>query len=150
MIVRPQLLELRRELGVLDLRVEDLIGRLQSGEAAPRWSDAVTAYARIRTASKARRPADASAPLTELGAVLADTETWAELGEFIDRRARVVRTESRRLKDLHQMVTVERVWALVSALVQSVRTHISDRDTLIRIQRDFRQLTGRAEEVVSP
>ena len=142
----PDLLELRAELSLVDARIEELLGRITAQEADGCWSEAKTVYQRLRVAYEAQKPT-ATTALAELGDILergdADVERWGQLGQLINLRARVVRVESKRLKDLHQMVTVERVWALVAALVQSVRKHVADRGTLSRIQQDFRQLTGR-------
>ena len=121
----PDLLDQRAELALLDARIEELLGLVQANGETARWSDAKAGYQRIRVASHARRPVEAAAALTELGALLdrgvAGTALWHQLGQLIDRRTRVVQTEGRRLKDLQQMVPVEKVWTLVGALVESVR-----------------------------
>ena len=145
----PDLLELRAEIALLDARIEELLGRVQRQDTVGRWSEAKAVHQRMRVADQARHTTDAATALAELGDILErgdeDFELWDQIGQFITLRARLVRTESQRLKDLHQMVPVDQVWTLVSALVESVRTHVSNPDTLARIQRDFRELTGRTE-----
>ena len=144
----PDLLELRAELALVDSRMEALLAQMRTHEGG-RWSDAAAVYQRIRQARRRRRPADAEAALTELGSLLeqgqSDIESWDQVERFLTLRARIVRVESKRLKDLQQMVTIDRVWTLVAALVQSVRNHVNDRAALVRIQADFRRLTGRTD-----
>ena len=146
----PQLLELRSELSLVDARIEELLGRVQAEETIGRWSDATTVYQRMRVAYQSRRPTDAATALAELGDILergfTDVELWKQLGESLDRRARFVVAESHRMEKLHQMISVERVWALILALIQSVQKHVGDRSALVLIQRDFRKLTGRSED----
>ena len=145
----PQLLELRSELSLVDARIEELLGRVQAEETVGRWSDATTVYQRMRVAYQSRRPSDAATALTELGDILergnTDVELWKQLGESLDRRARFVVAESHRMEKLHQMISVERVWALILALTQAVRKHVDDRSALALIQQDFRKLTGRRD-----
>ena len=142
----PKLLELRAELALVDSRIEEVLGQVHSPAAVERWPAARAAYDRMRAAFAEKRPQDAARALEALGAVLATGDAgvalWEQLGTFIDRRARLVRAESDRLKSEHQMISVDRCWALIMALSQSVRTHVSDRTVLVQIQRDFRQLTG--------
>ena len=134
----PALLDLRADLALLDARSEELLGRAREQEAVGRWSEAKKAYQRLRVAHTNRKKADVAAALAELGETFergdADGELWGQLGQLIKLRVLLVRTESKRLKDLHQMVAVEQVWALVAALVQSVRKHVGDRGALSRIQ----------------
>ena len=72
-------------------------------------------------------------------------EVWSQLDRFIRLRTRVVAAESRRRKELHEMIAVDRVWALVAALVASVRRHVQDGPKMKAIQADFRELTGRPD-----
>ena len=148
-MVDPKLLDLRAELALLDARIEELLGRAQAEETVGRWSEAMLVYQRMRVADANRKRTDAARAFVDLGETLerggTDGELWAQLGQLINLRALLVRTESKRLKDLHQMVGIEQVWALVAALVQSVRRHVDDRAALLRIQQEFRQLTGRTE-----
>ena len=125
----PDLLELRDEIALVDTRIAELLGQLQTQETGARRSEAKAVHQRMRDA---------------------DFDVWDQIEQFITLRARLVQTESRRQKDLQQMIPVDRVWALVAALVQSVRTHVRDGDTLARIQRDFRELTGRTEADQKP
>ena len=146
----PKLLELRAELALVDTRLEEVLAQVQSEDSVERWQEARAMFKRMRSAFTEKRPQDAARALEELGDVLATGDAgvalWEQLGTFIDRRARLVRAESDRLKSEHQMISVDRCWALIMALSQSVRTHVSDRTVLVKIQRDFRQLTGRTEE----
>lgn len=103
----------------------------------------------MQASYQARKPEAAAAALTELGNILdhgdADAVHWGQLGELIKLRTSVILAESQRMQKLNQFVTVEKTWTLIAALVQSVRANVQDSGVLTRIQRDFKQLTGRTD-----
>lgn len=115
----PDLLELRAEIALIDARIEELLARVQTQETVGRWSEAKAVHQRMRVADQARRATDAATALAEPGDIFergdADFDLWDQIGQLITLRARLVRTESQRMKDLQQMVAVDKVWTLVAA-----------------------------------
>lgn len=65
---------------------------------------------------------------------------WPQLELLIENRRKLVDTESKRLKDLHAMVSVDRVMLIVSFVADSVKKHVKDRDALNLIFQDLRRL----------
>ena len=116
--VRSGLLEPRAEIALLDARIAELLGRVQRQDSVGRSSEAKAVHQRMRVADQAGRTMDAPTALAELGDILERGdevfELWNQIGQCITLRARLVRTESQRLKDLHQMVPVDQVWTLVA------------------------------------
>lgn len=64
---------------------------------------------------------------------------WPQLDALIESRRKLVDTQSKRLKDLHAMVSVDRVMLIVSVLADSVKKHVRDRDAQAAIFQDMRR-----------
>jgi hypothetical protein len=62
-------------------------------------------------------------------AVRPEADIWAEIRELILERARVVGAEARRLAEMGQTITKERLVAAFARVFESVVRHIKDEDT---------------------
>ena len=65
---------------------------------------------------------------------------WTQLDALIEQRRKLVDTESKRMKDMHAMVSVDRVMTLVAYVSDSVKRHVTDRAALALIFADLRKL----------
>jgi hypothetical protein len=65
---------------------------------------------------------------------------WPQLDALIESRRKLVDTESKRMKDLHAMVSVDRVMLIVSYLADSVKKHVKDTAAQTAILTDLRRL----------
>jgi hypothetical protein len=63
-----------------------------------------------------------------------------QLDVLIEQRRKLVDTESKRMKDMHAMVSVDRVMMLVAYVSDSVKRHVRDRTALANIFADLRKL----------
>lgn len=67
-------------------------------------------------------------------------QLWPQLEALIEQRRKLVDTESKRLKDLHAMVSLDRVNLIVSYLADAVRRHVKDPKEQTAIYNDLRKL----------
>lgn len=65
---------------------------------------------------------------------------WPQVENLMEQRRKLVDTESKRLKDLHAMVSVDRVMLIVSYLADSVKKHVKDPAVQTAIFTDMRRL----------
>lgn len=65
---------------------------------------------------------------------------WPQLDALIENRRKLVDTESKRLKDLHAMVSIDRVMTLVAYMTDTVRRHVRDPKVLGEIFNDLRKV----------
>lgn len=72
---------------------------------------------------------------------------WPQLEALIDARRKLVVAESSRMKDLHAMVSVDRVMTLVAYVTDTVRRHVTDRAALAGIFADLRKILKPSEDV---
>lgn len=145
----PDLLNLRDDIALVDSRLSDLLQRVDSGESGETWKLAKAAH---RTMKAGLAPggdlAAAKAALDDLDAIISrgmgDFAAWREIGELLDRRERLVRSERRRLVELQQTMTVEQAMLLMGALAALVDEHVTDRAARLAISDGLRRLMSAA------
>lgn len=141
-----ELLDLTNEIAVLDARLNDLMRRVDSGEAGVLWSKAQTAFSDLETARLNQDAEAMRTALFELGGLLkkghSDYAVWGEIQTLMEQRRKLVETERRRRVDMHTMMRDDEVMLLVSYLISSITTHVKDRGILAAIQHDITAVLG--------
>jgi hypothetical protein len=158
----PELLELRDELALLDVRAQELAGRLTEGGEGARIEAALEALVRARVArrkvqagedvAQARADLDQALEAIEANLTAANVEarTWEELSVVWEQRRRLVDTERRRMVDLQQLLTAQQAMALVRVVIDVVRQHVTDREIRSAIAADLRGVTNGNRQRVLP
>jgi hypothetical protein len=133
----PTLLSYRDDVALVDARIADLLSRVDTGESGATWAGIRKLWAdfrRYRAAGDVRNMQQTLEQLDEpLGKGVADHAAWAEVGTLLDRRARLVEAERRRLEQMQQVMTVEEAMGLLGTVLDVIRRNVSDRATLDRI-----------------
>lgn len=142
-----KLLELRDEIALVQSRQAELLTHLDVNLALRHWQNARIAYGEVMAAS-ARQDAEAlQAALAVLGRALDagsnDYAVWNEILETSEHRRRLVESEHKRLVAMQQMISTEQAMVLLARVVDTVRRHVADRDTLAAISADFRTILVR-------
>ena len=133
------LLELRDEVGLIDARLSDVLGRVDTGESGRLWRQLRTAWAQLEECRS--DPAAFAAALNTVADLIkagdADWATWQDVRKLIQERKALVESERKRLVEMQQVITAEQAMLLVGALSAAVKRHISDHDTLAAIGVEF-------------
>ena len=140
----PDILALRDDIALVDARLADLLGRVDSGESGEAWSQASAAFRALQGGmAKGDTPAMLAA-INDLDSVirrgLGDYAAWREVGILLDQRERLVRSERRRLVEMQQTMTVEQAMLLMGALAALVDEHVADRAAKAAISDGLRRL----------
>lgn len=140
----PELLSTRSDIAVLAARQEDLLRRVDSGEAGALWRQARAEWKAHQAAEAAgdrvAQNAAANAIDEVLGKGAADYMAWDELIRTTEQIRRL-RESERKLLEAHQAtMTAEQLAVLVAALTHSVRSHVKDMKVLDAIGRDVERL----------
>lgn len=139
------LLELRDEIGLVDARLADLLGRVDTGESGAIWQALKGAYTALLVARAASDTKKMSEALSQIGDLItrghADYAAWNEIAAVLEQRRKLVESERKRLIELQQTITTNQAMVLVTALLSSIKEHVTDRQALSRIQNDFIRLT---------
>lgn len=143
-----ELISLRAELSVVDARISDLLSRVDTGEAGRIWKAAVQAWDSYKRARYSANPDLLIAAEHDLDGLLHDGlddyAAWSEVEDLINLRRRLASDERRRLVDMQQMMSYEQGMTMASALLEAVRSSVTDRAQLAEIQMNFTRLMGSA------
>lgn len=149
-VTDPDLLSARDEIALVQLRIQDLMGKLKDGGTSDMWGDLRQEFVNVEAAIRQGDPAAMNKALTTLGEIIeagAEAEhVWEEMYEAIEAKTKVSEREWRRLRDLRQFMTVQQSMDLVSYLVECVTRHVTDRDTLAKITVDMDKVLSSKQE----
>jgi hypothetical protein len=109
-----------------------------------RWDTALAAFNNLASA----KDDDRAGALSVLGSLLrggasaarTQAATWDELRQLLQEKCRLATAEARRLGDLQQNLTQQQALTLVQYIVEAVRQHVHDRETLVAIQQSLTPL----------
>jgi hypothetical protein len=146
----PEPLALRHELAVVDVRINDLLGRVEVGEAGRLWRHARAAWQTMKHREAEGRPLVQTRAARELDGLLAqavgDYAAWHEIIQLIEQRRKLVETEAKRLVAMQQMMTKEEAMRWLDTIVAILTRHIADRETLEKISLDLNALVSHRSE----
>ncbi len=135
------------EIGLIDTRLRDLLGRLtMHGDGVAAWGDANAAYRDLRRGMAAEDGGLMQRALMRLETALqsGDEEwrAWRAIVEMIEERRRLVDTERRRLLDEDQIITVERLMIFVAAIADIVKRNVASREERAAVSNEVRLLVS--------
>jgi hypothetical protein len=148
-----RLLELRDEIALIDSRIQEAVSALSTNESGAAWVKLAECSLEMTKAQQSGDMVRLAVVLTDVQHVISmgagDYQQWKEIREFIADRQRLVESERKRLVDLQQMMTQERVLALIGMVISSVKRNVVDANSLRAISEDIgRALSGDVTEGV--
>lgn len=139
-----ELLALREDIGLVDARLGDLLSRVDTGESGKLWSDLQAARLDLIACKKANDIKGQMEALNQIMELIAaghtDYRAWGEIAAVLDQRRRLVESERKRLVEMQQMISAERMMVLLGAIVGVIQEHVRDRTTLAGITTGIQQL----------
>jgi len=147
----PELLNLSAEIALVDARVADVLGRVDSGESGRRWRELGALRAQFLAAQ--RRQDDETMRevlvdiLNAIGQGQRDFEAWAEVVDLLERRRRLVESEQKRRIAMQLVVKVEEAVGAMHQVADAVRgavlEHVDDGATRRRVLGDVQHALDR-------
>lgn len=147
----PDLLALRDDIGLLDTRIGQVVGALDTGESKESWVALLSIWSTFEEQFQSlldtgEPPEEMEGTVSKVSTLirsgLSEAYTWGEIRGLLKERAELVANERRRMVELQQYVTAEKAMLFVSAVMDSVRRHVSDRDALAAISGDLARLSN--------
>lgn len=139
-----ELLALREDIALTDARLGDLLSRVDTGESGALWRSLMAARMELlacRQASDIKGQMDALNEIMELiSQGHADYRAWGEVAAVLDQRRRLVESERKRLVEMQQMISSERMMVLLGAVVGVIQEHVTDRTILSGITTGIQKL----------
>jgi hypothetical protein len=134
-------LSLRQDVAVIEARIVDLLTRVDAGESGQLWQDLRKLATDMLTAREQQDYARVAVLLTDLvqqvekGA--ADHQLWEEIITLTLKKSKVVATEHKMMVDGQQLIRLDQVLWLVTALIDAIQKVETDREKLAAIHTEF-------------
>lgn len=142
----PELLEFKADLALLETRLGELLGRIDTGESGALWRAAMKAYEDLQAARKAGDTPKMAAALNVLGEMLergvGESATWDEIYRVLGQRGRTLEREQNRILKAEQVFNESQMLGLTQVLLDSVKRNVADPRALGAIQSDLLRFLG--------
>lgn len=139
-----ELLALREDIALTDARLGDLLARVDTGESGALWRQLMAAREELLVRRKASDTLGQMAALNLIMELIAqghaDYRAWGEVAVVLDQRRRLVESERKRLVEMQQMISSERMMVLLGAVVGVIQEHVTDRSVLSGITTGIQKL----------
>ena len=141
------LLSMRTDISISDARIEELLGRLDTGESKERWK--AVSDLRLQMSAELRESPPALDVLAKIAGDLRELETqnsrdeeqWRAIRDQTTFRSKLADAERARLKDIHAFITAEDALVVVMRLVDVIVRHVEDASALNAIMQEVEVLT---------
>lgn len=154
----PDLISHIEEVALTTARVSELLRQLRDVDTLPSWDRVASAHAALTTFQESQKTRDVSAMMDSLTTMKADlaalmdgreaaaqiTGIWAQLMPMLTLHRKLVDSESRRRKDAQEMITKEKVLAIVGFVAGSIARHVPDMRQRQAVVEDMRLLMAGA------
>ena len=144
----PELLALRDDLGLIEIRLSQLLSKIETGDPQGKWIEFTTLIENSVNALKDGNIGEALLNVNLLSKRAEekreDYQVWREIGEMIENRRRVTESESNRLIRMQQMIAAEDAVKLVDRLLDAVKRHVKEPSVYSAIAFEFAVATGAA------
>lgn len=144
----PELLSVRSEIALLDVRMSELLGRLDHAEG-PSWRVHIKKSMDAFMSARSRgEPVEMTAALDTLANLIneqfwPDHLAWQEIRNIVQERAKLSEVERKRLESMKQTMTAEQAATLLAAVAHLVREFLSG-EQLEEFERRLAVLLGRS------
>lgn len=144
----PELLALREDLGLIEIRISQLLAKIETDDPRVKWVEFEGLISLAETSILDGDVAAASGSIIKLKDLaqkkLEDYAVWDEITKMIENRRRVTESESNRLVRMQQMINAEDAKALFDKLLDAVKRHVKDPQIYAAIAYEFAVTTGAA------
>lgn len=142
----PELLEMADHIALLEAHMQEILATSTAGEAVPKWSDLAEAFGRVETDILSGDLAAAVPGMERIHQILESgmnwDRTWDQVTSTMEQLRRLTDTETKRKRELNQMVPVERVIILMAAVGEAVKRHVKDPAQIQAVYRELAELHG--------
>lgn len=136
-----KLADFTEDLAIVDARLDDLFQQMDAGGGREIFTNIKEAYTSFKHAnqdgdSQAMRESLRRLDL-EINRGSSESFLWTEIRELQEQRRKIILAQAKHLQLTNQTITVTKVNLLISALLDAVRSEVSDANILNRISQKF-------------
>ena len=139
-----ELMPLYPDIALLDTRVGELLQRIETDLSGESWEEARKSYADLKNAVSLNDSGKFQKSMIDLGEALNNTDSqnsWDDIRAIIQERRGLVDTETKRAKAAQESITLDRIMLVMSAVLDIIKQHVTDANTLQHIAADIRKLS---------
>ncbi len=140
-ITNPDLLSLRSDIALLDVRIGETIENIDTGPIGELWGAVRKVFLEQQTAMQSGDSIETIKATQELDMLtktgFMDYINWNEIRGLLQERAGLVAKENKMLNDANLTVTAEKVMLLVAAIASVVMDNVADTKVRAKITRDI-------------
>ena len=138
-ITNPELLSLRSDIALLDVRIGETIENIDTGPIGQLWGAVRKAYLAQQSAMVAQDAQETIKATQQLDILtktgFMDYINWDEIRGLLQERARLVAAENKIMNDANLTVAAEKVMLLVAAIASVVMDNVADTKVRAKITR---------------
>lgn len=141
-----ELLSMREEIRMLDARLNDVLQRVDSGEAGKHWKRFNDTWRQFQAAQRNGDTAMMAIALNDHGDAVKSGKTdwaaWGEVSKLVNQRKVLVESERKRELEARHVINVEQAMAIMGFLIEAVRLHATP-DVVRAVTDEYGRLVGR-------
>lgn len=152
----PFLLSHEPELKLLDVKLSELIGELGQDGGSGAFPELQKAWKELQSATLAGDESRVATCKSTLDGIfqrgMSDTGIWRQILDCIEARRKILESESKRLKEQGQSMSVEQLLAIIEYIVDVIRESVlkyADRVTgqqiLAKVTADLRTMVSKSD-----
>ena len=145
----PDILSLNEDISLTEARVADVLQRVDTAESGAMWDELSKLAKEIKLARKSGDPGLVEDLFDEMLKLISkgkgDRENWREIGDLLERKRKLSESQLKLLVTKQEFISRQQAVALVSNLVEVVKTHVNDSQTKRRIIGGISQLMNLQE-----
>lgn len=123
-------LALREEIAFIDLRIGELVKRLDSGESGQLWGNLFDLTVKLESANREKDLEEVGRLMTQIVTFIrrgqADFALWVEAADFIERRRKLIESERKWLIESEMMLDLKKGMVFVAAVLDCVQQGVSE------------------------
>jgi hypothetical protein len=147
-----ELLALKAEVALIDSRITDVMGRVDTGESSRIWGKLNEAVSDLETAQLIGDETGVRFAISSIRKLItaghSDWAAWDDVRSLVRDRQRLVESERKRLVEAQQVIAVDQAMGLMAQLIDAVR-EVADERILRAVTERFVRITGIAAHVAA-
>lgn len=141
-----RLFDITEDMGLIETRLRELLGRVTTGESKRAWDDLGAANKALKDAMRKRDDGEIQVALNALGDLIeqgqADYAAWAELHDILKTRSRLIIQDHKMRLEEKRLLPIEQVVLLMQAVLTLVKDNVKDPEALENIRRGYISLAN--------
>lgn len=126
----PEMLDLTEEIALVQSRIYQILGNLETGESATRWRELREASKVLQAARRRGDKVTVAETMEQIMNLLSDAGKefwiWDDLFKTIGSYQSLVRDEKKRRLEMHQLISTDQAQGLLADIIMVIRANVDE------------------------